>query len=539
VREYKDVEISQIFYSDDRNAGGDGNLTVLAESIKTHGLIDPITLTVNEIRDRYEIIAGRRRLKAVRLLGWKKIPAFIVPPEGALGISLAENVNRLQMHPMDEAELFSKLIADGAVIEEIAKKYDRSVAEIYQRVKLMELQEDLKNMVRARSLDLTGAAMLASLPAEIQAAFYEEYREYIFDEDEIIEHWSIRNFIWKTKNNRLLPGVADKQCAGCKTRTNYTDKTLFPDLVVSEDVCFEGECYNKKWEKRLTELIKSQKGEHPEVKDILWFEGSPPGFCPKGAKTLLLNGCEYEIRKYTYNDLCYDADKAAYLVWHILFTNTLVVGPECVKDHVIKKEKTDVFELKKVYDKEIPKEEIKTLNEKLKTKYKTSTCDFSVGVREKVLEKIIAARAAMAPDKNMPRIYLERAFKNVSVDGKKIFRLYTESDALDNKDYSLAAVRALDLLPVEKLFEMLIFRDMSAYRLPLFDCIKSIESKDPDLLALCGISADELQAFYREAIDAITAGIKDKKTRKTKKTAKKAKKETVIAEDEDYESDTE
>ena len=87
------------------------NLKSLVESIKEQGVIQPI-LVRNTKDKKYELIAGERRLRAVKILGYKKIPSIIkdISNESAAIFALLENVQREDLNPVEEAQGLEKLI---------------------------------------------------------------------------------------------------------------------------------------------------------------------------------------------------------------------------------------------------------------------------------------------------------------------------------------------------------------------------------------------------------------------------------------------
>ena len=123
----------------------------LADSIKEQGIIQPLTVApLGE--NRYELIAGERRLRASRMVGLEKVPAVIkeVDDEGMLALSLVENIQREDLNPIEEARAFQELIAQfGHTQEDVAKKVGKSRVAVANSVRLLKLpqvvQEDVAN----------------------------------------------------------------------------------------------------------------------------------------------------------------------------------------------------------------------------------------------------------------------------------------------------------------------------------------------------------------------------------------------------------
>jgi len=156
------VPVGKIISSTDRKYGGEGKIETLAQSIEQHGLIHPLAVKESaEKKGCYRVIAGRRRYEAVKLLGWKNVEVTVYADDADdAAIALAENVNREDMHPLDEAETFKRLQDEGKTVEEIAKYYSRTVSGIYHRIRLTNLIDGIKMMFRDGKIKLSGAAYI-------------------------------------------------------------------------------------------------------------------------------------------------------------------------------------------------------------------------------------------------------------------------------------------------------------------------------------------------------------------------------------------
>ncbi|MDR1955806.1 MAG: ParB/RepB/Spo0J family partition protein, partial [Treponema sp.] len=246
------LPLDTIGYQSDRTTGGMGDLKTLAESIKKLGLLSPLVVA-KQATGSYQLIAGRRRFEAVKLLGWSQVPARIhdsTDEEDLAEISLTENVNRLDMHPLDEAVAFDHLVRKGIPLKDIALRYDRSVSAIYQRLCLMKLLPELKQMFYRGGISLTVAAMLSGLPLEQQEIFYRKHQKY-----GNIPGYFVHDFIHQVQHCRLGL-VLDHKCHACTSRTRHSDRELFPEYEHLEDVCFKESCYRKKLLTQIARKIK-------------------------------------------------------------------------------------------------------------------------------------------------------------------------------------------------------------------------------------------------------------------------------------------
>lgn len=163
VREMKINEIEP-------NAGqprkyfNDEKLSQLAESIKLHGIVQP--LIVKKEDDTYKIVAGERRWRAARLAGLETVPVIIkdLSSKQVMEIALIENIQREDLNPIEEAEAYERLIDEfGMTQEDIATAVGRSRPAIANAVRLLTLQDKLKNLVINGELSSGHARALLSI----------------------------------------------------------------------------------------------------------------------------------------------------------------------------------------------------------------------------------------------------------------------------------------------------------------------------------------------------------------------------------------
>ncbi len=135
----------------------------LAASIEAHGLLQGLTV-VEGGDGKYQVSAGGRRLAALKLLAKRKVipadfavPCSIVPAEIAEETRLAENIQRVAMHPLDEVEAFGRLAASGLLEDAIATRFGTRVRHVQQRLALSALSLLLKTAFRKGELSLDAA----------------------------------------------------------------------------------------------------------------------------------------------------------------------------------------------------------------------------------------------------------------------------------------------------------------------------------------------------------------------------------------------
>lgn len=143
-----------------------GSLEELAASIKSQGLIQPIS--VRPIgNDRYEIIAGERRWRASQIAGLTEVPVLIreIPDDAALAMSLIENIQREDLNPLEEAAGLQRLIDEfGMTHQQAADAVGRSRPAASNLLRLLQLAKPAQDMLMAGDIEMGHARALLPLP---------------------------------------------------------------------------------------------------------------------------------------------------------------------------------------------------------------------------------------------------------------------------------------------------------------------------------------------------------------------------------------
>ncbi|HBD62975.1 MAG TPA: nucleoid occlusion protein, partial [Clostridiales bacterium] len=130
-------------------------LEELSQSIKNYGIIQPIT--VRKIYDDiYEIVAGERRFKAVKLLNLDAIPAVVieVKEEESAAMALIENLQREDLDFIEEAMAYERLIEDFELNQtQLAEKLGKSQSTIANKMRILKLPESVKQKIREGGLN--------------------------------------------------------------------------------------------------------------------------------------------------------------------------------------------------------------------------------------------------------------------------------------------------------------------------------------------------------------------------------------------------
>jgi ParB family chromosome partitioning protein len=149
-------------------------LAELADSIRAQGVVQPIV--VRELdTGNYEIIAGERRWRAAQMAGLETLPATVrkVPDEVAIAIALIENIQREDLNPLEEAGALQRLIDEFSMThQQTAERVGRSRAAVTNLLRLLTLNEDVRQLLEQGKIDMGHARALLALsgPAQSQVA---------------------------------------------------------------------------------------------------------------------------------------------------------------------------------------------------------------------------------------------------------------------------------------------------------------------------------------------------------------------------------
>ena len=142
-------------------------LASLAESIKTHGVVQPIL--VRRRGEEFELIAGERRWRAAKMAGLTHVPVLVkdVADEDLLEIALIENIQREDLNPIEEAQAYKRLIENvGLTQEALATRVGRDRSYITNYLRLLRLPDDLQQLVKEGRLSTGHARTILGLSHE-------------------------------------------------------------------------------------------------------------------------------------------------------------------------------------------------------------------------------------------------------------------------------------------------------------------------------------------------------------------------------------
>lgn len=297
----------------------DATLAELASSIREQGVLQPILvrplpmdrgpsgMAMSEKLNHFEIVAGHRRLRASRMAGLAEIPAIVREMDNvaALEAAVLENLQREDVHPLEEAEGYERLMKSGNYsLEHLLERIGKSRSYVYGRLKLLALEPKAREAFYAGKLTPSTALLIARLPADKQQKALDEiikcYGGVPLSFRSARDHIE-RNFMlnltkapFKVTDDRFAAGP----CTACPKRTGNQPE-LFADAS-SGDLCTDARCFN---DKRETDYLR--KKALVEEKGAKVIEGA-------AAKKIAPLGAGYIEPKTGYvalSQTCYEAPK--------------------------------------------------------------------------------------------------------------------------------------------------------------------------------------------------------------------------------------
>jgi ParB/RepB/Spo0J family partition protein len=249
-------------------------LDELTASVKLHGIMQPILVRPNDTG--YELVAGERRLRAARAAELSEIPAMVrdLTDAQALELQVIENLQRSDLHPLEEAEGYEQLQKlHGYSVDDLVAKVGKSRAYVYARMKLTALCKEAREAFYDGRLSPSTALLIARIPVvstQVQAV------KSITQTDNLGEILSFRqaqaeihnNFMLRLKEAPFDPkdaGLVKKAgaCGACPKRTGNQPE-LFGD-VKDADVCTDPHCYGAKKSAHFLAIRKSAEAEGRHV----------------------------------------------------------------------------------------------------------------------------------------------------------------------------------------------------------------------------------------------------------------------------------
>jgi ParB/RepB/Spo0J family partition protein len=281
-QEFKIISIASISESKTNPRGRDfsgSEFNDLVASVKEKGILVPVIVRPSD--GGYEIVAGSRRLAAVKKLQLKTIPASIqkLSDGEAREVQIIENLQRVDVHPLEEGEAYRQLIEFAKItIPDLAVKVGKNEAYVKQRLFLTNLIEPAAALYRSGKITGDGAVHIARLSAENQRKVL-AWAKDDWNDGERYKASEIRDYIKEEITSRLdyQPWLKDpaamKAVGPCGKSCTPAAGALFDD--VKPGACTSLEDWNRKmtkfveWRAEQDKLVKVSKGYGRPVAGVL------------------------------------------------------------------------------------------------------------------------------------------------------------------------------------------------------------------------------------------------------------------------------
>jgi len=291
--EYRDLPILSLTESpaNPRRSFDEPGLNELAESIKAQGVLSP--LLVRQKGHSYEIVAGARRYRAAQLAGLNSVPVRIVEltDAQALETSIVENLQRRDVHPLDEANGFVALLHLDYTPEQISAKVGKGTAYVVARARLAQLAPAVTEAFAKDEIGVGHALLLAKLQPDQQeealAACYQDTYTNGSKPKRILlpvrhlQQWIEHNILlelatapFSKEDAQLVPEAGS--CVDCPKRTGH-NALLFAEIAANQpDSCSDPKCYTAKIDAHVKQTVAAK----PKLVQISTAYGKPADGSP-------------------------------------------------------------------------------------------------------------------------------------------------------------------------------------------------------------------------------------------------------------------
>jgi len=282
----------------------------LTASIKQSGVLEPILVRPNPNGNGkskpFLLVCGERRYHASVAAGLETIPAITreMTDEQALETQIIENLQREDVHFLDEAQGFARLLAQGQSQEDVAVKVGKPLGYIASQLSLARLIKPFHAHAYRNELPVAVALRLSRLTPAIQKSCLADFKDGRGEDDGVVfsmgavDHWLQNHVYLRLAKAPFQPAMADLvpkagSCLVCPKRTG-SNKLLFPDFK-DQDVCTDPQCY----ESKCKALIQIKRKEHPEAVEIAagWLHHAHKQECDKQK---ILREFDYDNKEHGY-----------------------------------------------------------------------------------------------------------------------------------------------------------------------------------------------------------------------------------------------
>lgn len=240
-----------------RTVFDEAKLNELAESIKSHGIIQNLTVRKNGKPGSYELVIGERRLRAAKIAGLQSVPCVIKELNDTefQEVMLIENVQREDVHALDESETFLKLTKSMSE-SEVAIKVGKPTKYVKERLALNDLTAEAKKLFKAGTMQLGHALILCLFKKEHQTKAIQE----VIQQEKGFNYFNHPQELKEFMNNRILCTLSDAifdvndpelvpkagACTSCPKQSG-ANAELFA-CVTPEAKCMDQKCFIHKTE---------------------------------------------------------------------------------------------------------------------------------------------------------------------------------------------------------------------------------------------------------------------------------------------------
>jgi ParB/RepB/Spo0J family partition protein len=299
-------------------------LEELAKSIASEGIHVPLLLRVFEGEQRYELIAGHRRIRAAKLAGLTEVPCVLrqYTDDEARAARIIENLLREGLTPLEEAEAYQQMFAAAGAENrpltpaDLAAKLGKKESYIRIRLRLLTADAAVQDALRKEQITEGHALELARLDKSLQKELLKFclFQTWGQRRDGVVSINELRKYIaqnvmlvlasapFNTNDANLIPNVG--ACTDCKKRTG-NDRMLFPD-VKQKDICTLPSCYQAKVTRSIDVTLEELKASNTDAVRIS-TDYSRHSSTPKDALTT----SQYEVVKK--GTVCEDTKVGVYV----------------------------------------------------------------------------------------------------------------------------------------------------------------------------------------------------------------------------------
>lgn len=269
MTEFKELKLSELVASstNPRSEFEENSLNELAESIKAHGVLQPIIARIHpDDCKKFEVVCGERRFRASKIAKMKTIPVSIrdLNDDEVFEIQIIENLERKDVHPMDEAVAFKRMLESGKyTMEDIAAKVAKNITFVAQRLKLNDLIEDLQNDFRVGKFGIGHAVLLSRVDEESQQEIFSDYTDdypTISDLKDELQDNFLDNAKFDINDSELVPSAGP--CSTC-IKSSFGNPVLFPEM--EDNRCFDKKCFENKTETFQSNELQKIIDENPGI----------------------------------------------------------------------------------------------------------------------------------------------------------------------------------------------------------------------------------------------------------------------------------